>query len=377
MRFFIVIIICFFISCSQKSNSLISKYTLFLEEINTTSEDYVISLFKDYDIVILCERDHAEITQYEFISRLISSDYFINNVGNIFIEIGSHNWKSRIDSVLLYSNSNEEEANNYILNIQRAVSSYPLWSKYSYYSFLKSVYNVNKNLDLSKKIKVYPLEPYFEWSNVQDENEYFNTQENMNRDSLMAFNTFAFYSTLPKHRKKVLIIQNHFHAFASLENVDGIYNYMYYLKKLIDIPIANVFIHNFASDWDDENYIPIQNGKWDAAFSISNKSNVGFNFHNTPFGKDNFDLITDFVFDFNYQDIFTGMIYLPLDSCEYLWGIPGIIDESFMPEIIRRHKIVGYPTDLDSIMNWYNILETETYLDYCPNYHAIVEQYMK
>ena len=75
---------------SQKIKSEILPYANFLEKQNTSAKDYILDLFKKYDIVILCERQHSETTQYDLIYNVVSSPYFQKNVGNIFTEVGSY-----------------------------------------------------------------------------------------------------------------------------------------------------------------------------------------------------------------------------------------------------------------------------------------------
>ena len=53
---------------------------------------------------------------------------------------------------------------------------------------------------------------------------------------------------------------------------------------------------------------PIHKGKWDLAIEINENKPFGFDFKNTPFGKDHFDLIP-FGGTIKYEDIFTGMIF--------------------------------------------------------------------
>lgn len=49
----------------------------------------MLSLFKTHDIVIICERDHRDITQYELYLDIISDPYFTSNVGVLFTEVGT------------------------------------------------------------------------------------------------------------------------------------------------------------------------------------------------------------------------------------------------------------------------------------------------
>jgi hypothetical protein len=67
----------------------IGKYVRFLETQKQTPVDYIMGLFAKYDIVVLCERAHPEITQYDMICELTSDKRFQQQVGHIFTECGS------------------------------------------------------------------------------------------------------------------------------------------------------------------------------------------------------------------------------------------------------------------------------------------------
>ena len=80
LTFFLISMLAF----CQKTNPELTKYVDFLEKQNVSAKDYVLGLFKKYDVVVLCERHHGEMTQYYLIYDIVSSPYFEKNVGNIF-----------------------------------------------------------------------------------------------------------------------------------------------------------------------------------------------------------------------------------------------------------------------------------------------------
>lgn len=51
---------------------------------NTSAVDYVFELFEKYDIVILGERDHRDMSQYQFVSEIISDRRFHSKCGSHF-----------------------------------------------------------------------------------------------------------------------------------------------------------------------------------------------------------------------------------------------------------------------------------------------------
>ncbi len=54
--------------------------------------DYVMGLFEKYDYVVLCERHHQDMTQYDMIYDLVTDSRFVDNVGVVFKEIETDGW---------------------------------------------------------------------------------------------------------------------------------------------------------------------------------------------------------------------------------------------------------------------------------------------
>ena len=81
---FLFCLVSFIISIQGfAQNPVIEPYVNFLNHIDKTSaKDYILQKFDDHDIVILCERDHSEFTQYELVKEILS-DESENIFGNL------------------------------------------------------------------------------------------------------------------------------------------------------------------------------------------------------------------------------------------------------------------------------------------------------
>ena len=143
-----------FINSSKilKHSEDISPYVEFLKEQNTSAKDYVLELFNTKDLVLLCERLHPELTQYEMILGLVKDPRYIDKVGNIFIETCGRDQEANLHS-LLNNKHSETQAEELILHICRNNSIHPVWNNYNFYYFLKELYLVNKNLAQGKRIQ--------------------------------------------------------------------------------------------------------------------------------------------------------------------------------------------------------------------------------
>jgi len=99
----IFILISCVVKCQSQKVSEIKIYTDFLSEQSTSAKDYVFELFKKYDIVILCERDHRDITQYDLLLDIFRDKRFVN-IRNAYFEIGNSTYNDTINRFLQNSN---------------------------------------------------------------------------------------------------------------------------------------------------------------------------------------------------------------------------------------------------------------------------------
>lgn len=338
----------------QDTNSELVKYVSFLETQNTSAKDYIISLWGKYDMVILCERNHGEMTQYDLIYDIISSDYFKENVGNIFTEIGSVNKQQEVLNFINTRFSDAKEKERELLELYRNIQ-WNAWSAPNFFYFIDKVNTLNVSLPSNQKINILI-------SDVKDPSKKnLSSKENFlkyfkgiykHRDSIMAENIIHVYDSIKEKsvRKKSLVIMNFRHAFSKTFLEDDDKNVGHKLINTYKKKVANVYLNGLAptlkvieSDKNEvyKDYVqrPIQSGKWDASFEIVNKESLGFDFKNSPFGKDFFDIFPYVEHNYKYQDIFTGYVfYLPLKKHYEAWGIPNYIDDDYIDEFYNQQK---------------------------------------
>jgi hypothetical protein len=378
-HFKLLILIYFLIGCKNQSektiliNPEIKQYVDFLQTQNTTAKEYVLSLYDKYEIVVLSERKHYEYSQYKIILDVISDKKFIDSVRNIFVEVGVSTEQNKIDEFLNSENLSEKEIEKKALEIYRNIPFLASWDKTSYYDFLIKLYKINQNLEPDKKIKLFYSDIPFSWKKTKTQYDYKKFLDTIDtRDSIIATQIISNFDKIKsKRKKKALVILNYRHGFLNIKynqyekKVDNVGRY---LKEKYKERIASVLINDIYADINGK-YYPIQNGKWDAAFEILNKSDIGFNFQNSPFGKDSFDMYP-VENELTYQDVFTGFIYTsPIDSFVFKKGVKHYISSDFEKEYIRRVEIAGYKPDIknDTVLRIWRYSEKE----WCPNYEDV------
>jgi hypothetical protein len=334
----------------------IEAYVDFIKSHRQEPVDYVLGLFEDADIVILCERAHPEITQYELIADIIRDKRFIEKAGYIFTEIGRSNLQPDVESLLMSEGLSEKEAKESLLYIIRNLQHSPLWECTNYFDLLQSVYNLNKTLPLDEKIHIYPSNMPFSWQGMTKEKyAAFYKMKPRVRDRVIAEQIIGKYHEIlnsDSPRKKALVIMNYRHAFPHLDVTIGsqqkhVENVGGFLRAEFPGKVANVMLNSIrilAVTETEMSWTALQDGKWDAAFARAGNPDIGFDFNGSPFGSDAFDYFP-YQHDYKYSDVFSGFVfYKPLEEHIMRNGIPGIFNAAFKKEFIKRHRIADKKT---------------------------------
>jgi len=335
----------FFSSLTFSQNSEIKPYVDYLSKTDKKSaKDYILEKFQNHDIVILCERNHGDLSQYELIKEIISDDYFKKNVKNIFTEIGLVNLYPEINSFLKTKGLDSIYVESKLSEFQQKASFWSIWDNYNYHYLLRTIYDINNSSD--NQISYFPSDVEFDWENVKTVEEYTREQdfEIEPRDSIMAYNIINRYEKIKsKNNKKALIIMNYRHAFKLHTVSNGILNknaakylFDYFGNRATNILISPII---FIKKDNDYAYALIQEGKWNASFKYLDIQTMGFDFNNTNFGLDNLDMWPNNTV-YKYQDTFDGLVfYRPIEEQNLVLGFKGLIPKYFEAEFLRRFEI--------------------------------------
>lgn len=343
--FLLIIVFLSTTYCLAQNKNPLDSYTSFLKQQNTTAKDYILNLFTIHDIVILCERPHGEFTQYELIRDIIADKRFIENVGNVFTEIGLSTLNPALNTFMHTKNLAADSVDKRILYFQRHCSMWPTWTNANYSYFLKNVYLLNNKLPGTKAISLYPSDLPFSWINADSLAMIGLKLMLQNRDSIIAAQIISQFNLIKQsnqQRKKALVIMNYRHAFNQEFIIPGghsIKNVAWYIFEKYKTRVANVMLNTVAIT--NEGFGSIQKGIWEAAFNKTGKTNLGFTFRNSPFGIDSFDY-WPFHSGFIYKDIFTGFaFYRPLENHRIVEGVTGFVDSANKDEILGRIDLIS------------------------------------
>ena len=332
----------------------IDKYVQFLKQQKQTPVDYFVGLFQTYDLVVLCERSHPEVTQYDMIYELAADKRFQQQAGHIFMENGTPTLRPDVETFLTDNTLTEPQAQEKLRRIFRDFSWDGETSRTNIYHFFQKVRSLNRSLPKDLRVHLYPSDLAFDWAGATKESYSAMCKQLGRRDQVIANNVADKFNEILRSpgRHKALVIMNYRHAFPhiplrqggrtqTVENVAG-FLMTFYPGKVANVMLNNVRIMPGSTD-NQIAISAIQDGKWDAAFAALGYPALGFDFKDSPFGADEFDYFAvPFPIGRKYQEIFAGYVfYKPLDEHRMTFAIPGLLDASFAAEMLKRCQIKG------------------------------------
>lgn len=366
-------------------NDSIKPYIHFLENNKFLSaKEYVLSKFETHDIVILSERLHQDLSQYDVIMDVVKDERF---KGHIYTEIGHVNLSERFNKFLLNSSLTEEEKERELLNIYRDLCPSFVWGPYNYYHMLSEVWEINKNRKTEDKILVFPTDIPFDYNEIQtyrERNIHYRLIFNGGyRDQMMGMNFVEFYEKAKKEKAKALVILNSTHGYKKyptwlpLPTRPLIRCAGEFINKAYPDKAFNIYVNSCNID----NIKLSNNGIIDAAFEYTKKDNIGFDLKDNPIGNTKFDLYFTYAFavgnydaNINYDYIFDGMIfYKPLREMVIKIGVPNIYSKDNEELFLKRVEITLNRTLendkeyinalLEQVNNWPVVMPLDEYLD--------------
>jgi hypothetical protein len=326
-------------------NSEIRPYVEHLKKIEKISaKEYILQKFQDHDIVILCERDHRDLSQYELIKEILSDEYFKKEVKNLFTEIGLVNLNPEINNFLQTRGLDSTYVEKKLSEFQQNADFWAIWENFNYHFLLRTLYDINNSSE--NQISYFPSDVEFDWSKVKDSVDYVRELEveTEPRDSLIAFNIINCYNGFRSEKnKKALVILNYRHAFkintlykGKLNKNAAKYLFDYFGDRVTNILISQAIFRKKGNNYE---YSLIQDGKWDASFKFLGIEDMGFDLKNNIFGKDDLDM-WDINSGYTYEEAFEGFVfYKSVEEYNLVSGFDGLISKDFEDEFIRRYRI--------------------------------------
>ena len=368
----------------------IKPFANYIEQCNTSPVNYIMGLFEKYDVVVLGERSHRDMTQYDLIQQIISDPRFIAKVGNVFTEVGVYNMADELNAVLKGTYSNDAAFDTELVKVIFNMDFMPLWEKTNYTKLMKDAYLVNKNLPAKEKISVTPTEMPFSWEQAKNmtAEEFKATVREMwkHKDLIMGNNAInelykIFNGT--DYRKKALIIYNTPHScryFANQELAQSPYFAYQIIADRFPKRVVNVALNWAVVSNNDNNILLSNGGKIDAAFAACGNKSIGFDLANSPFGNCVFDYATPrSTNEVKMKDVYHGFIFhKPIYEWIYSIGVPNLDKIDCKDELARRTKIFSDRKNVDKNdeFMYYSKIRTSSEIDK-KHFYELIERFFK
>ena len=219
-----IIIISFAIiiaSCQEKYSPEIKEYVDFLKNNDIKSaKEYIFELWETYDIVMICERDHGDVTQYDLILDIVKDKRFIDQIGHIFTETGTVLLQDSINKFVQTVFETDSVRNKIAADLYFNLNWFPFWGYNSYYNLMITLNELNTTLSEKDKINLYSSDiPFPGWKSFNSDKAYEKWRRNVlysDRDSIMAQNIIKKIDQIENstiNRIKCLVIMNARHAY--------------------------------------------------------------------------------------------------------------------------------------------------------------------
>jgi hypothetical protein len=322
------------------------KYRKDIERDKQKPFDYIMKLFENHDIVVLCEREHPEYTQWELFSQIILNDTFATKIGNVATEFGRVNEQVRLDSLMNTRFENEEAREKSFASLVRENGGmWVLWDNSNIYDFAVALSKFNEKQNPNTRINWFFTDNAGDWSSIKSIEDWEqNNFKNHKRDAIMAEHVIAIMDSLSTRtdRNKLLRIINTHHAYH--EYREGDTTEADYLYEKYGDKIAFVWLNTTAhKDGHFEIFmLPYQNGIVDAAACNMGDSAWALSFENSILGNDHFELLPHRdKWHLKMKDLFDGMIYYqyPWQQCRK-YGFPYLLT-GFRDTLLKRSALVG------------------------------------
>lgn len=296
------------------------------KDTDMSPDDYLISKFKDADIVLLAE-DHGVKENLDFVRKMIPKLY-ANGIYMLGMEFGAYEDQKQLDSLINAPRYNENLARQLMFNYNTR------WAIVEYMNLYKAAWEWNHSLpEQAKKFRVLNISYRYNWKKF----EGARTPENMKQVFPLG-NTEDFRCALLEREvlavhEKILVLTGTIHAFTSYRfpyydyTSPGFVRYenrflgnlLYdkYGNKVVSVALHQPFF-NYPNQ--QPTLISPAAGKLELIMEKSQNNPIGFDLKGSHIGE-----LHDYSYysmghkDFILSDLFDGYIFLKpireLSSC--------------------------------------------------------------
>jgi len=200
---------------SQSEND-IKAATEYLKQNNQNPKEYVVSKFKNHDIIFLGE-DHRVKENVEFVSQIIP-ELYKNGIHNVGVEFGASEHQKEVDSLINAPEYNENRIRKMMFDYNSG------WAYKEYMNLYKTAWKLNKTLPKNaKKFRIINLSYQYDWTGFSGQKTPENMKKVFHKGNTEKFRTEIVKKEIISQNEKILILTGLNHAFTKYRQ--SIYDY--------------------------------------------------------------------------------------------------------------------------------------------------------
>jgi hypothetical protein len=366
-------------SYSQKEG-LISDYLEVLNKKSQEPVDFINNKLNEYDLIIFDDALHSAKEPFDFYQKLIKDSLFIKKCKYIFVEAFSI-----ASQPLVYEYLNNSVRDSTILLPVFQDDFTGMGFRYkTYLDLLSTIWQENKKLSLTEKIKVICVDQPIYWEGIHTREDYDIFQKSLTGRDYFMYKVISQTLDNFKSGEKGVFFTNTRHAYKRLKRVNnelywntGTFLNQWHPGKSYSVRIHNVnlFIRarlekksQSSTEGLDEvsyNWVRMENGLWDKSFKEMGNIPLAFSLKNNIFGKSAYagNLMLNVADNQTMYDVYDGIIFLaPLEELHFSAKTDFIYTNSFKKELKRRIQLLKGER-LDSFLYEEGVATIDDYIE--------------
>nr|WP_299342539.1 hypothetical protein [Allomuricauda sp.] len=359
----------------------VGDYLKVIHEYGENPVQFVQEKLNSHDLLIFDDALHNALEPFEFYGDLLDTDN--NKIDYVFIEVFGINTQHHIDAYL----ENEVKDQSLLLKVfQDSFSGYG-WQYETYLDLLSTIWDINHSK--SKSIKAIAVDQPIYWEGIHTRRDYDVFLKSLVGRDYFMYKTIVGTLDNFKSEKKGVFLTNTRHAYKQIRNKNGklywncgTFFSQWHPKKTYSIRIHNatLSIKDRSSSKNDVTsdglgrytyeWIKMENGIWDEAFSLNDNAPVAFSMKDNVFGLANYigNHMLNVEKNQTMYDAYDGLIFLkPLNALHFSAKTDFFYTDSFKTELERRLKIL-HEEKLDAFLLENEVSSLRDYIDQITSY---------
>jgi hypothetical protein len=319
---------------------------------------FVNNTLEDYDLVIFDDVLHSAYEPFEFYQELIKDKNFQNKAKYIFIEVFGINTQQYVNNFLNSANKDSTLLEKVFQNDFTGMG----WRYQTYLDLLSEVWEINKELEDSEKLKVICVDQPIYWEGIRTEEDYRTFDKSLIGRDYFMYKIITTTLDNFKGKKKGIFLTNSRHAYKNIKRSNGqlywncgtFFN-QWHPDKTYSIRIHNVSmkieyrindLNNKSIEGLEElkySWIKMENGLWDKAFASNGNNPIAFPLEANIFGKAKYigNHMLNVQEEQTMNDAYDAVIFLaPLDNLHFSAKMNYFYNDKFKKELKRRIKLL-------------------------------------